>query len=178
MHIDIEYLHLISASEVSARHQVSVMTLDLSLGLSVLCWADLGQAGKDKKKLELGPELKLGSKTLCVYVCSVVSDSYGPMDCRTCQAPLPMEFSSKNTGVGYHFRLQRIFPTHGSNPGLLYCMQILLSSEPSGKPKNVGVGGYPFSRESSQPKNWTRVSCITGRFFTSWTIRGALQWLK
>ena len=28
-----------------------------------------------------------------------------------------------------------------------------LSSEPVGKPKNIGVGGYPFSRESSQPKN-------------------------
>ena len=26
----------------------------------------------------------------------------------------------------------------------------------------------PFSRGSSQPRNWTRVSCIAGRFFTSW----------
>ena len=26
----------------------------------------------------------------------------------------------------------------------------------------------PFSRGSSQPKNWTQVSCIAGRFFTVW----------
>ena len=34
------------------------------------------------------------------------------------QAPLSMEFP-KNTGVGYHFLLQGIFLTWGSNPGLL-----------------------------------------------------------
>ena len=29
----------------------------------------------------------------------------------------------------------------------------------------------PFSRESSQPRDWTQVSCIAGEFFTSWAIR-------
>ena len=29
-------------------------------------------------------------------------------------------------------------------------------------------GAYPFSRESSQPRNRTGVSCIAGGFFTSW----------
>ena len=28
----------------------------------------------------------------------------------------------------------------------------------------------PFSRGSSWPRNWTRVSCITGRFFAIWAI--------
>ena len=27
---------------------------------------------------------------------------------------------------------------------------------------------FPFSRESSQPRDWTWVSCIAGRFFTIW----------
>ena len=27
---------------------------------------------------------------------------------------------------------------------------------------------FPFSRESSQPRNWTQVSCIAGEFLTSW----------
>ena len=27
---------------------------------------------------------------------------------------------------------------------------------------------FPFSRGSSQPRNWTRVSRLAGRFFTSW----------
>ena len=32
---------------------------------------------------------------------------------------------------------------------------------------------YPFSRGSSQPRNWTRGSYIAGRFFTRWATRGA-----
>ena len=32
---------------------------------------------------------------------------------------------------------------------------------------------FPFSRESSQPRDRTQVSRITGRFFTSWTTREA-----
>ena len=32
---------------------------------------------------------------------------------------------------------------------------------------------YPFSSQSSQPRNWTGVSCISGGFFTNWTIREA-----
>ena len=32
---------------------------------------------------------------------------------------------------------------------------------------------FPFSRGSSQPRDWTRVSCIAGRFFTNWAMREA-----
>ena len=32
---------------------------------------------------------------------------------------------------------------------------------------------FPFSRGSSQPRDGTPVSCIAGRFFTSWAIREA-----
>ena len=39
---------------------------------------------------------------------------------------------------------------------------------------------YPFSRESSQPRNWMGVSSIAGRFFTNWATREAplfhLKW--
>ena len=42
-----------------------------------------------------------------------------------CQAPLSMEFSGKNTGMGCHFLLQGIFLTHGSNLSLLHCRQTL-----------------------------------------------------
>ena len=37
----------------------------------------------------------------------------------------PWDSPGKNTGVGCHFLLQRIFPTQGLNPGLLHCRQIL-----------------------------------------------------
>ena len=36
------------------------------------------------------------------------------------QAPLSMGFFRQETGVGCHFLLQGIFPTQGSNPGLLH----------------------------------------------------------
>ena len=32
---------------------------------------------------------------------------------------------------------------------------------------------FPFSRGSSQPRDWTRVSCIAGGFFTIWVTREA-----
>ena len=39
----------------------------------------------------------------------------------------PMDSPGKNTGVDYHFLLQGIFPTQGSNPGLPHCRQMLYS---------------------------------------------------
>ena len=32
---------------------------------------------------------------------------------------------------------------------------------------------FPFSRGSSQPRDWTQVSCIAGGFFTNWAMREA-----
>ena len=46
----------------------------------------------------------------------------------------------KNTGVGCYALFQGIFPTQGLNPGLPYCRQILLQSDPPGNPMNTGVG--------------------------------------
>ena len=37
----------------------------------------------------------------------------------------PWDFPGKSTGVGSHFLLQGIFPTLGSNLGLLHCRQML-----------------------------------------------------
>ena len=58
------------------------------------------------------------------------------------QAPLSMEFSGKNTGVGSHSLLQRIFPTQGSNRGLLQCRQILYHLRHQGSPKHTVVNTY------------------------------------
>ena len=35
---------------------------------------------------------------------------------------------------------------------------------------------FPFSRESSQPRDWTQVCHIAGRFFTSWATREAQEY--
>ena len=37
----------------------------------------------------------------------------------------------------------------------------------------MGWVADPFSRGSSQPRDWTQVSGTAGKFFTSWTTRGA-----
>ena len=52
----------------------------------------------------------------------------------------PWDSPGKNTGVGHHSLLQGIFPTQGSNPGLLHCRQTLLPSETRGKTLLPGWG--------------------------------------
>ena len=42
-----------------------------------------------------------------------------------CQAPLIMGLPRQEYWSGCHFLLQGVFPTHGSNLGLLHCRQIL-----------------------------------------------------
>ena len=63
--------------------------------------------------------------------------------------------------------LQGIFPTQGSNPGLLHCRWVLYQLSHKGTPRILEWVAYPFSRGSSQPRNQTGVSCIAGRFFTN-----------
>ena len=47
----------------------------------------------------------------------------------------PWNFPGKNTGVGCHFLLQGIFPTQGSNLGLLHCRQTVYYLSHLGSPK-------------------------------------------
>ena len=70
---------------------------------------------------------------------SVVSDSFRCHGLLVCQAPLSMEFSSKNTGVGCQALLQGIFPTQGSNPCCLY-WQASFTTEPPGKLRLTETG--------------------------------------
>ena len=48
----------------------------------------------------------------------------------------PWDFPGKDTGMGHHFLLQGIFPTQGSNVGLLHCRQILYQLSYKGNPAN------------------------------------------
>ena len=36
---------------------------------------------------------------------------------------------------------------------------------------------FPFSRESSQHRDWTQVSCLAGGFFTSWARRAVFLFI-
>ena len=87
----------------------------------------------------------------------------------------PWHSPDQNTGVGSLSLFHRISPTQESNPGLPHCRQILYQLSHKGSPRILEWVAYPFSRESFQPKNQTRVSCIAGRFFTHWAIRETLS---
>ena len=82
----------------------------------------------------------------------------------------PWNSPDYNTGVGSLSLLQGIFLTQGLNPGLGHCRQILYQLSHQGSPRILEWLAYPFCG-LSQPRNWTRVSCIAGGFFTNWAIR-------
>ena len=91
-----------------------------------------------------------------------------PMDCSPPSSSVHGDSPGKNTGVGYRALLQGIFPTQGSNPGLLHCRWILYHLSHEGSSWILEWVAYSFSRGSSQPGNQTGVSCIADGFFTSW----------
>ena len=84
-----------------------------------------------------------------------------------------MEFSRPKYWSGSLSLLQGIFPTQGSNPGLPHCRWILYQLSHKGSPRILEWVAYPFSRESSWPRNQTSISCIAGDFFTNRAMREA-----
>ena len=68
---------------------------------------------KKEKKRKTESEVAQSCPTLC-----------NPMNC-SLQLLRPWDFAGKNTGVGCHFLLQRIFPTQGLDLGLRHFRQTL-----------------------------------------------------
>ena len=91
---------------------------------------------------------------------SVLSDSLWPHGLYS-----PWNSPGRNTGVGSCSLLQGIIPNQGWNPGLLHSRWILYQLSHQGSWRIMEWVAYPFSRESSWPRNWTRVSCMAGRFW-------------
>ena len=65
---------------------------------------------------------------------SVVSDSLRPHGLQPTVLLCPWDSPGKNTGMGCHSLLQKIFPTQESNPGLLHCRQMLYRLSHQGSP--------------------------------------------
>ena len=61
--------------------------------------------------------------------------------------------------------------TQGSNLGLPHCRWILYLLSHRGRPRILEWVACSFSSRSSQPRTWTGVSCLAGRFFTVWATR-------
>ena len=75
---------------------------------------------------------------LSVRVCQVAQSCLtlcNPMDCSPPGSSAHGDSPGKNTGVGCHVLLQGIFPTHGLNPGLPHCRQILYRMSHQGRPR-------------------------------------------
>ena len=94
--------------------------------------------------------------------CSVVSDSLQPHGLYS-----PWNSPGQNTGVSSFSLLQVIFPTQRLNLGLPHCRRFLYQLSHKGSPRILQWVAYPFSRQSSQPRNRSGVSGIAGRYFTN-----------
>ena len=69
---------------------------------------------------------------LCLTLCN-------PMDCSPPGSSVHRDSPGKNTGMGCHALLQRIFPTQGLNPGLPHCWWILYHLSHQGSSLGVGM---------------------------------------
>ena len=99
---------------------------------------------------------------------------FHPMDCSPPGSSVHGDSPGKNTGAGCHALLQGIEPNLGIEPRSPTLQVDSLLSEPAGKPKNTQVGSLSILQGNFLTQELNRVSCITGRFFTSWATREAL----
>ena len=74
-------------------------------------------------------------KSVIKWSCSVLSDSLRPHGLQPTRLLHSWDFPGKSPGVGCHFLLQGIFPTQGSNPGLLHWQADSLPLSHQGSPK-------------------------------------------
>ena len=100
--------------------------------LSPLCLLHW-QAGS----LSLAPPVPCLAAQSCLTLCD-------PMDCSPPGSSVDGDSPGKNTGVGCHALLQGIFPTQGSNWGLMHCRQILYQLSYPGCQEALNRRGMEF----------------------------------
>ena len=120
---------------------------------------------KKKKLVNNECEGSLANITYESEGCSVVSNSLWPHGLYSL-----WNSPGQNTGEGSLSFLQGIFPTQGLSPDLPHCRWILYQLSHNWSPRILEWVAYTFSSGSSWSRNYTRVSCIAGRFFTNWAI--------
>ena len=125
-------------------------------------------------------EVKCGKQSSCLCGCFIDPKWSESESCSVVSVSLrlhglysPWNSPGQNTGMCSCSLLQGIIPTQESNTGLPHWRWILYQLSHQGSPRIQEWVAYPFSSRSSWPRNWTGISCIAGRFFTSWVTREA-----
>ena len=80
--------------------------------------------------------------TACAVLCLVAQSRLAfcnPMYCSSLGSSVYRDSPGTNNGVDCHALLQGIFPTQGSNPGLLYCRWILTNWATREAQKDIGI---------------------------------------
>ena len=108
-----------------------------------------------------------------------------PMSCSSPGSSVHGDSQSKNTGVSCHALLQGIFPTQGSNPGLLHLLHSQAGSLPLAPPEKPPQSHtcplnsflfIPRCSLGSQRKNWTMEVDLGGcSWVMAWQIRQGLS---
>ena len=118
--------------------------------------------------------LNVNFTSVKMFILWLVARSYQTLRvCSLAGSSVYGDSPGKNTRVGCHALFLGIFPTQGWNPmqGLLHCRQILYHLSHQGSWRILEWVACPFSRGSSWLRYRNGVSCIAGRFFTSWATR-------
>ena len=96
-----------------------------------------------------------------------------PVDCSPPGSSVHGDSPAKNTGMGCHALLQRIFLTQGLNPGLPHCRWIFYQLSHQGSPIILEWVAISFSRGTSWPRNQTQASCLGRWILYHWVTREA-----
>ena len=95
------------------------------------------------------------------------------MGCSLPRSSIHGDSPGKNTGKRLPCPPPGDLPNLGIKPRSSSLQADSLPSELLGSSWILEWVAYPFSRGSSQPWNWTRVSCMAGGFLTNWATRKA-----
>ena len=120
---------------------------------------------------------KVSESAMCGAVFShwVMSDSSWPNGLQPTKLLCPWAFSRQEYWSRLPCPPPGDLPNPGIEPRLPHCRYILYRLSHQGSPWILEWVAYPFSRESFQPGNRTRVSWTAGGFFTSWDTREARE---
>ena len=175
--------------------------MQIPVSVSVLC-NDMNVTQKEKAKLQLLSRVRLAATPWAVacqtslsmrfsrqeYWSGLLSPFPGDLPNQGCNSSLLKPDLSEANNISVETSISSCVIRMKCIPYLLWCeVKVAQSCLTLCDPMDYTVHGilharilewvdFPFSRGSSQPRDWTQVSHITGRFFTSWVRKEAQEY--